>query len=55
VLFRSELKKEFYRDVDIECLIGDSSKAKRQLGWEPEITFKNLVKKMVKSSKERLC
>jgi len=49
-----EVKKEFYRDVDIECLIGDSSKAKRQLGWKPEITFNNLVKKMVKSSKERL-
>jgi GDPmannose 4,6-dehydratase len=37
----------YYRDIDIECLIGDASKAKAELGWEPQVTFKELVKSMV--------
>lgn len=37
----------FYRDIDIHCLIGDASKAKRELNWTPTITFTELVKSMV--------
>jgi GDPmannose 4,6-dehydratase len=37
----------FYRDIDIHCLIGDASKAKRELNWTPSITFTELVKSMV--------
>lgn len=37
----------FYRDIDIHCLIGDASKAKRELNWIPSITFTELVKNMV--------
>lgn len=41
----------YYRDIDIECLIGDYSKAKKELGWEPHTTFKELVSIMVKAAK----
>jgi GDPmannose 4,6-dehydratase len=46
-----QVNKKYYRDIDIECLIGDASKAKRELGWEPKITFKELVSEMVRSAK----
>lgn len=41
---------KYYRDIDIDCLIGDASKAKKELGWEPQVTFKDLVKQMVKAA-----
>ena len=37
----------YYRPTEVESLLGDSSKAKRILGWEPKITFEDLVKEMV--------
>jgi GDPmannose 4,6-dehydratase len=45
-----QVNKKYYRDIDIECLIGDASKAKKKLGWEPKITFKGLVSEMVRSA-----
>ena len=44
-----QVNKKYYRDIDIECLIGDASKAKKVLGWEPKTTFKELVSEMVNS------
>ena len=41
------IDKEFYRPADVNLLIGDASKAKRVLGWEPQVKFKELVVKMV--------
>jgi GDPmannose 4,6-dehydratase len=35
------------RPTDIEELVGNASKARKQLGWKPKISFKNLVKMMV--------
>jgi len=35
------------RPTDIEELIGDSTKARKQLGWSPKVGFKELVKMMV--------
>jgi len=46
--------KRFYRPVDVPLLQGDSSKAKRILGWEPETGFEELVKMMVEHDLERL-
>jgi len=37
----------FYRPAEVDCLIGDSTKAQRVLGWTPEITFEQLVQEMV--------
>lgn len=45
-----EINRKYYRDLEIDTLIGDYSKAKRILGWEPQITFQQLVKDMVDSS-----
>jgi GDPmannose 4,6-dehydratase len=41
--------KRYERPTEVDLLIGDPSKAKRQLGWEPKILFKELVKDMVDS------
>ncbi len=38
---------KFYRPAEVDLLIGDSAKAKRVLGWEPEVGFDELVKMMV--------
>ncbi len=37
----------FYRPAEVDLLIGDASKAGQQLGWEPTITFVELVRLMV--------
>jgi GDPmannose 4,6-dehydratase len=37
------------RPAEVETLLGDASKAKRQLGWQHEVTFKDLVHEMVES------
>jgi GDPmannose 4,6-dehydratase len=42
-------KKEFMRPAEVDYLIGDYSKAKKELGWEPKTSFKELVEMMVKA------
>ena len=39
--------EKFYRPAEVEHLIGDSSRAREALGWEPQYTFQELVKEMV--------
>lgn len=39
----------FYRPVEVELLLSDPSKAKRLLGWEPQVKFDDLVKMMVEA------
>jgi GDPmannose 4,6-dehydratase len=38
---------ELYRPAEVDLLLGDASKAKRVLGWEPKVKFKELVRLMV--------
>jgi len=38
---------KFYRPAEVDLLIGDPTKAKEKLGWEPEVGFPELVKMMV--------
>ena len=45
---------KFVRPAEVQLLLGDSSKAKRVLGWEPKVRFKELVKMMVEADLERL-
>jgi GDPmannose 4,6-dehydratase len=40
---------ELYRPAEVDLLIGDASKAREQLGWEPEMTFRGLIDHMVES------
>jgi GDPmannose 4,6-dehydratase len=35
------------RPAEVDLLIGDASKAKRHLGWEPEVTFEQMIQRMV--------
>jgi GDPmannose 4,6-dehydratase len=42
-----EIDAKYYRPAEVDLLVGDSSKAKAKLGWEPKIKFVDLVKEMV--------
>jgi len=44
----------FVRPAEVDRLLGDSSKAKKVLGWEPAVKFKELVTMMVDADLERL-
>jgi GDPmannose 4,6-dehydratase len=48
------INERYFRPTEVELLIGDYSKAKRDLGWEPKTKFEDLVKIMVKSDYEKL-
>jgi len=43
----------FARPAEVDVLIGDASKAKAKLGWEPKVKFPQLVEMMVRSDLER--
>ena len=47
-----KVNPNYYRPTEVELLIGDATKAKEELGWEPEIKFKELVELMIKSDYE---
>ncbi len=42
-----KVDREYFRPAEVDTLLGDPSKAKRQLGWEPKISFEELVSEMV--------
>ena len=44
----------FVRPAEVDLLIGDPAKAKAKLGWVPEVTFEQLVERMVKADLARL-
>jgi GDPmannose 4,6-dehydratase len=41
--------EKFYRPAEVDLLIGDPTKAHARLGWEPTVTFKELVELMVEA------
>ena len=44
-----EIDKRYLRPTEVDLLVGDARKAKRQFGWEPKVRFKELVKIMVEA------
>jgi GDPmannose 4,6-dehydratase len=52
--WRKHLKIDdrYYRPAEVDLLIGDASKAKRELGWAPKTKFKELVRLMVDADLE---
>lgn len=44
-----QVNPKYYRDIELHALIGDYSKAKKILNWEPKTTFKELVGEMVQA------
>ena len=47
-----EIDPRYFRPAEVDLLLGDCSKAKQKLGWEPQVTFKELVKLMVDADLE---
>jgi GDPmannose 4,6-dehydratase len=46
---RVRVDPRYFRPTEVEQLLGDASKAERQLGWKPKVTFRELVSEMVQS------
>jgi GDPmannose 4,6-dehydratase len=46
--------ERFMRPAEVDLLVGDASKAGRELGWEPTVTFRGLVEMMVDADLETL-
>ncbi|MEJ2356389.1 MAG: GDP-mannose 4,6-dehydratase, partial [candidate division WOR-3 bacterium] len=44
-----EIDPKYFRPTEVEFLVGDASKAKKELGWKPKVMFKELVKIMTES------
>ena len=42
------INEKFYRPAEVDLLLGDSTPIREELGWEPKVSFDNLVEKMVK-------
>lgn len=49
-----EVDPTYYRPSEVDALVGDYSKAKRVLGWEPRTLFPELVRLMVDADRQRL-
>ncbi len=49
-----EIDPRYYRPSEVDALLGDASKAKQKLGWEPQVKFKELAELMVDADIEAL-
>ncbi len=39
--------QQYYRPAEVDLLVSDPTKAKERLGWEPEVSFNELIQMMV--------
>ena len=44
-----EVDPRYFRPTEVDLLLGDASKAKKQLGWEPKISLREMIEEMVTS------
>ena len=44
-----KIDPRYFRPTEVETLLGDSTKARTQLNWRPEVSFEALVKEMVEA------
>ena len=42
-----ETEKAYYRPLEVDTLLGDSSRAKKELKWKPKINIASLIKDMI--------
>ena len=49
-----QINAKYYRPAEVETLLGDATKAKTELGWEPKIHFDQLVDEMVEADMKSL-
>jgi GDPmannose 4,6-dehydratase len=47
-----EIDSRYFRPTEVDVLLGDASKAKTQLGWEPKVGFEKLIDMMVEADME---
>ena len=47
-----EVDPRYFRPTEVDLLLGDSSKARRELGWEPKYDLQMLVKEMIATDLE---
>lgn len=47
-----KIDPRYFRPAEIDCLVGDYSKARKALGWKPKVKFRQLVRMMVKADLE---
>jgi len=47
-----EVDPKYFRPTEVDVLLGDSSKAQRELGWKPRVTFHQLIDMMVEADLE---
>jgi len=47
-----QIDPRYYRPAEVDLLLGDYSKVRKQLGWQPKVTFQELAKMMVKADLE---
>jgi GDPmannose 4,6-dehydratase len=47
-----DIDPRYYRPTEVDLLLGDASKARQKLGWEPKVSFKELVRLMVEHDLE---
>ena len=52
-VFLDNSDPKYFRPTEVDILMGDYSKARQKLGWEPKTTFKELVKIMVNADFEK--
>ena len=45
---------KFYRPAEVQLLLGDCTKAREKLGWQPKMNFKELIEMMVDADMERV-
>jgi GDPmannose 4,6-dehydratase len=48
------ISPEFFRPAEVDVLLGDASKAKATLGWEPQISLEEMIVEMVEADLARL-
>jgi GDPmannose 4,6-dehydratase len=47
-----KIEERFFRPTEVDYLLGDASKAKKQLGWQPEVSFQELIAMMMNADLE---
>jgi len=51
---RIAIDPRYFRPTEVDLLLGDASKARRELGWQPRVMFKELVVMMVEAEVQAL-
>ncbi|HEX2676882.1 MAG TPA: GDP-mannose 4,6-dehydratase [Polyangiales bacterium] len=46
---RVEIDPRYYRPTEVDLLLGDASRARKELGWQPKVSFEQLVRMMVEA------